>query len=231
MPVRRDVYVSVAGTDLVRLPDGQFAVLEDNLRVPSGVSYMLTNRQVIKNIFPTLFSSYDVRPVDQYGQALLATLRALAPAHRPDPTIVLLTPGVFNSAYFEHTFLARQMGIELVEGRDLFVHDNIVYMRTTGGPRRVDVIYRRVDDDFLDPLAFRADSQLGVPGLFNAYRAGNVTVTNAIGTGVADDKALYAYVPAIIRFYLSEEPMLRERRDMDPARSPNDAQHVLEHLR
>jgi len=206
--VRRDTYVSVAGTDLVRLPDGGFAVLEDNLRVPSGVSYMLTNRQVIKRVFPLLFSSYDVRPVDQYGQALLATLRALAPPQRPDPTIVLLTPGVFNSAYFEHTYLARQMGIELVEGRDLFVHDNIVYMRTTGGPRRVDVIYRRVDDDFIDPLAFRSDSTLGVAGLFNAYRAGNVSITNAIGTGVADDKALYAYVPAIIKYYLDEEPIL-----------------------
>jgi len=206
--VRRDTYVSVAGTDLVRLPDGGFAVLEDNLRVPSGVSYMLTNRQVIKRVFPLLFSSYDVRPVDQYGQALLATLRALAPPQRPDPTIVLLTPGVFNSAYFEHTFLARQMGIELVEGRDLFVHDNIVYMRTTGGPRRVDVIYRRVDDDFIDPLAFRPDSTLGVAGLFNAYRAGNVAITNAIGTGVADDKALYSYVPAIIKYYLDEQPIL-----------------------
>ena len=227
--VRRDVYVSVAGTDLVRLPDGQFAVLEDNLRVPSGVSYMLTNRQVIKNIFPTLFSSYDVRPVDQYGQALLATLRSLAPAHRPDPTIVLLTPGVFNSAYFEHTFLARQMGIELVEGRDLLVHDNIVYMRTTGGPQRVDVIYRRVDDDFLDPLAFRSDSQLGVPGLFNAYRAGNVSVTNAIGTGVADDKALYAYVPAIIKFYLDEEPVLTNIQTY--LLSERDQRmYVLEHL-
>ena len=191
-----------------RLPDGGFAVLEDNLRVPSGVSYMLTNRQVIKRVFPLLFSSYDVRPVDQYGQALLATLRALSAPQRPDPTIVLLTPGVFNSAYFEHTFLARQMGIELVEGRDLFVHDNIVYMRTTGGPRRVDVIYRRVDDDFIDPLAFRSDSTLGVAGLFNAYRAGNVAITNAIGTGVADDKALYAYVPAIIKYYLDEDPIL-----------------------
>ena len=206
--VRHDIYVSVAGTDLVRLPDGSFAVLEDNLRVPSGVSYMLANRQVIKRIFPLLFSSYDVRPVDHYGQALLATLRALAPAHRADPTIVLLTPGVYNSAYFEHTFLARQMGIELVEGRDLFVHDNAVYMRTTAGPRRVDVIYRRVDDDFIDPLAFRADSTLGVPGLFNAYRAGNVSLTNAIGTGVADDKALYAYVPALIRYYLDQDPIL-----------------------
>ena len=227
--VRRDTYVSVAGTDLVRLPDGGFAVLEDNLRVPSGVSYMLTNRQVIKRVFPLLFSSYDVRPVDQYGQALLATLRALAPPHRPDPTIVLLTPGVFNSAYFEHTFLARQMGIELVEGRDLFVHDNVVYMRTTGGPRRVDVIYRRVDDDFIDPLAFRSDSTLGVAGLFNAYRAGNVAITNAIGTGVADDKALYAYVPAIIKYYLDEDPILPNIQtwllEDDTHRS-----HVLEHL-
>jgi uncharacterized circularly permuted ATP-grasp superfamily protein len=229
VPVRRDTYVSVAGTDLVRLPDGRFAVLEDNLRVPSGVSYMLTNRQVIKRVFPTLFSSYDVRPVDQYGQALLATLRALAPPQRPDPTIVLLTPGVFNSAYFEHTFLARQMGIELVEGRDLFVHDNIVYMRTTAGPRRVDVIYRRVDDDFLDPLAFRSDSTLGVAGLFNAFRAGNVGITNAVGTGVADDKALYAYVPAIIRYYLGEEPILPNietwllERDEDRA-------YALDHL-
>ena len=206
--VRRDIYVSVAGTDLVRLPDGQFAVLEDNLRVPSGVSYMLTNRQIIKRVFPELFTDYDVRPIDHYGQALLSTLRSLAPDDRPNPTIVLLTPGVYNSAYFEHAFLARQMGIELVEGRDLLVHDNVVYMRTTAGLRRVDVIYRRVDDDFLDPLAFRPDSPLGVPGLFNAYRAGNVALANAIGTGVADDKAIYAYVPAMIRFYLGEDPIL-----------------------
>ena len=197
--VPRRAYISVAGMDLVRLPDGRFAVLEDNLRVPSGVSYMLTNRQVIKRVFPLLFNRYDVRPVDHYGQALLSTLRALAPGDRPDPSIVLLTPGVYNSAYFEHTFLARQMGIELVEGRDLFVHDNLVYMRTTGGPRRVDVIYRRVDDDFIDPLAFRPGSRLGVPGLFNAYRAGTVSITNAVGTGVADDKAMYAWVPAIIK--------------------------------
>ncbi|MEW6129635.1 MAG: circularly permuted type 2 ATP-grasp protein [Acidobacteriota bacterium] len=206
--VPRDIYVSVIGTDLVRLDDGQFAVLEDNLRVPSGVSYMLANRQVMKHVFPRLFGNYGVRPIDHYGQALLATLRALAPAHRPDPTIVLLTPGVFNSAYFEHTFLARLMGVELVEGRDLVVHDNVVYMRTTAGLKRVDVIYRRVDDDFLDPLVFRPDSQLGVAGLINAYRAGNVALANAIGTGIADDKALYAYVPAIIRYYLSEEPIL-----------------------
>ena len=205
---KRDIYVSVAGTDLVRLPDGEFAVLEDNLRVPSGVSYMLTNRQIIKRVFPELFTNYAVRPIDHYGLALLSTLRSLAPDDRANPTIVLLTPGVFNSAYFEHTFLARQMGIELVEGRDLIVHDNVVYMRTTAGLRRVDVIYRRVDDDFIDPLAFRPDSRLGVPGLFNAYRAGTVSIINAIGTGVADDKAVYAYVPAIIRFYLGEDPIL-----------------------
>ncbi|MBC8162508.1 MAG: circularly permuted type 2 ATP-grasp protein, partial [Roseiflexaceae bacterium] len=205
--VPQNIYVSVVGTDLVRLPDGQFAVLEDNLRVPSGVSYMIANRQVLRRVFPTLFQNYGVRPIDSYGQALLLTLRALAP-HRADPTIVLLTPGPFNSAYFEHTFLARQMGIELVEGRDLLVHDNTVFMRTTDGLRRVDVIYRRIDDDFLDPLAFRPDSALGVAGLFNAYRAGSVAIANSIGTGVADDKALYAYVPAIIRYYLDEEPIL-----------------------
>ena len=178
---------------------------------------------------PAALHQYDVRPVDHYGQALLATLRTLAPAHRPDPTIVLLTPGVYNSAYFEHTFLARQMGIELVEGRDLFVHDNVVYMRTTGGPHRVDVIYRRMDDDFIDPLAFRHDSQLGVPGLFNAFRAGNVAVTNAVGTGVADDKALYAYVPAIIRFYLSEEPVLPNIHTYVLS-NPQDRVYVLDHL-
>jgi uncharacterized circularly permuted ATP-grasp superfamily protein len=190
---------------------------------------MLTNRKVIKRVFPLLFGSYDVRPVDHYGQALLATLRALAPPHRSDPTIVLLTPGVFNSAYFEHTFLARQMGIELVEGRDLFVHDNVVYMRTTAGPRRVDVIYRRVDDDFLDPLAFRADSALGVAGLFNAFRAGNVAITNTVGTGVADDKALYAYVPAIIKYYLGEDPVLPNVPTWLLERE-SDRRYVLEHL-
>jgi uncharacterized circularly permuted ATP-grasp superfamily protein len=206
--VPRDIYISVVGTDLIRLPDGQFAVLEDNLRVPSGVSYMLANRGVMKRVFPRLFGNHGVRPIDHYGQSLLTTLRALAPAGRSDPTIVLLTPGVYNSAYFEHTFLARQMGIQLVEGRDLIVHDNIVYMRTTAGLKRVDVIYRRVDDDFLDPLAFRGDSALGVAGLFNAYRAGNVSLANAIGTGIADDKAIYAYVPRIIRYYLDEDPIL-----------------------
>jgi uncharacterized circularly permuted ATP-grasp superfamily protein len=210
--VPRDIYVNICGTDLVRLPDGSFAVLEDNLRVPSGVSYMLANRKVLKRVFPSMFQDYGVWPVDHYPQALLATLRSLAPENSPypqDPTTVLLTPGVSNSAYFEHTFLAQQMGVELVEGRDLLVHDNVVYMRTTAGPRRVDVIYRRVDDDFLDPLCFRRDSILGVPGLFNAYRAGNVSLANAIGTGVADDKAVYAYVPEIIRFYLNEDPILQ----------------------
>jgi uncharacterized circularly permuted ATP-grasp superfamily protein len=205
---RKDVRISIAGTDLVRLPDGSFAVLEDNLRVPSGVSYMLTNRQVTKRVFPQLFADYEIEPIDHYANALLSTLRSIQPPHTADPTIVVLTPGVFNSAYFEHAFLAHQMGVELVEGRDLLVHDNVVFMRTTGGLRRVDVIYRRVDDDFLDPLAFRRDSSLGVPGLFNAYRAGNVTMANAVGTGVADDKAVYAYVPAIIKYYLGEDAIL-----------------------
>jgi uncharacterized circularly permuted ATP-grasp superfamily protein len=206
--VPRDVYVSVCGTDLIRLPDGKFVVLEDNLRVPSGVSYMLTSRKVMKQIFPQLFRKCGVRPIEQYSHALLSTLRSLAPDGRSSPTIVLLTPGVYNSAYFEHAFLARQMGIDLVEGRDLVVHDEFVYMRTTSGLQRVDVIYRRVDDDFLDPLAFRPDSALGAAGILNAYRAGNVVLANALGTGVADDKAIYAYVPRIIRYYLGEEPIL-----------------------
>lgn len=211
LTVPRGIYVSICGTDLVRVPDGSFAVLEDNLRVPSGVSYMLANRKVLKRVFPGLFSDYGVRSIDHYPQSLLATLRSLLPPNcsgRREPKIVLLTPGTFNSAYFEHAFLAQQMGIELVEGRDLLVHDNIVYMRTTAGLRRVDVIYRRVDDDFLDPLCFRPDSRLGVAGLFNAYRAGNVTLANAPGTGVADDKAVYAYVPAIIRYYLQQDPII-----------------------
>src|ERR1022692_2819257 len=206
--VPRDVYVSVCGTDLIRTPDGNFVVLEDNLRVPSGVSFMLTSRKVMKQTFPTLFRDCGVRPIEHYSQALLSTLRSLAPEGRSNPTIVLLTPGVYNSAYFEHSYLARQMGIQLAEGRDLVVHDNIVYIRTTSGLRRVDVIYRRVDDDFLDPLAFRADSSLGAAGLLNAYRAGNVVLANALGTGVADDKAIYAYVPQIIRYYLGEDAIL-----------------------
>jgi uncharacterized circularly permuted ATP-grasp superfamily protein len=230
--VPRNIYVSICGTDLIRLPDGSFAVLEDNLRVPSGVSYMLANRKVLKRVFPTLFRDYGVWPTDHYAQALLATLRSLAPpnsAGRNEPCTVLLTPGVFNSAYFEHTFLAQQMGIELVEGRDLLVHDNVVYMRTTAGLRRVDVLYRRVDDDFLDPLTFRPDSNLGVPGLFNAYRAGNVNMANAIGTGVADDKAMYAYVPAIIRYYLDQDAILP---NVQTYLLTDDSQrnYVLEHL-
>ncbi|QOY89927.1 circularly permuted type 2 ATP-grasp protein [Paludibaculum fermentans] len=206
--VPRNNYVTVMGTDLIRLPSGEFAVLEDNLRVPSGVSYMLTSRQVMKRVFPGQLQECRVRPIDHYSHALLETLRSLAPEGRTDPTIVLLTPGVFNSAYFEHSYLARQMGIELVEGRDLLVHDNTVYMRTTAGLRRVDVIYRRIDDDFVDPLAFRQDTILGVAGLFNAFRAGNVTLANAIGTGVSDDKAVYAYVPRIIKYYLGQDPII-----------------------
>lgn len=208
LQVPQDIYIAVVGSDLLRMQNGEFVVLEDNLRVPSGVSYMLTNRHALKRTLPNLFRKYRVRPIDHYSQALLSTLRSLAPDGQSDPTIVVLTPGSYNSAYFEHTYLARQMGIELVEGRDLLVHDNLVYMRTTAGLRRVDVIYRRVDDDFSDPLAFRSNSILGVAGLLNAYRAGNVSIANAFGTGLADDKAIYAYVPAIIRYYLGEDPLL-----------------------
>ncbi len=206
-------------------------MLEDNLRVPSGVSYMLSSRKVMKQIFPALFRTLR-RPADRAVQPGAALDAALAgPGRvRSDPTIVLLTPGVYNSAYYEHAFLARQMGIELVEGRDLVVHDNIVYMRTTKGLQRVDVIYRRVDDDFLDPLAFRVDSALGSPGLFSAYRAGNVTLANALGTGVADDKAIYAYVPQIIKYYLDQDPILAERRDAADDRRDRARQHVTGRL-
>jgi uncharacterized circularly permuted ATP-grasp superfamily protein len=229
LQVPRNVYIAVTGTDLLRLNDGSYVVLEDNLRVPSGVSYMLTSRRVMKRIFPQLYGAYGVRPIDHYTQMLLSTLRSLAPEGRPEPTIVLLTPGVYNSAYFEHTYLARQMGIELVEGRDLVTHDNIVYMRTTAGLKRIDVIYRRVDDDFIDPLAFRSDSILGAAGLFNAYRAGNVTLANAFGTGLADDKAIYAYVPAIIRYYLNEDPILNNVETF-LLTDPVQRQHVLANL-
>ena len=227
--VRRDAYVTVVGTDLIRMPSGEFVVLEDNLRVPSGVSYMLVSRQVMKRAFPDLFRKCAVQPIEHYAQALLGTLRSLAPERTAEPTIVLLTPGVYNSAYFEHAFLARQMGIELVEGRDLVVHNNYVYMRTTSGLRRVDVIYRRIDDDFMDPLAFRPDSTLGVAGLFNAYRAGNVSLGNALGTGVADDKAVYAYVPKIIRYYLGEDPILN---NVETFLMVDDVQrkHVLDNI-
>jgi uncharacterized circularly permuted ATP-grasp superfamily protein len=201
------VYVHVAGIDLVRGGDGGFRVLEDNLRCPSGVSYVLENRQVMKRVFPQLFNQMRVRPVHQYTEQLLDNLKALAP-HKADPTIVVLTPGVFNSAYFEHCFLALQMGIELVEGQDLVIENDKVYMKTTRGLKRVDVIYRRIDDDFLDPEVFRSDSVLGVPGLVRAHRAGNVALANAIGAGVADDKAVYYYVPAMIKYYLGEEAIL-----------------------
>ena len=229
LQVPRNVYIAVVGSDIMRLSDGEFVVLEDNLRVPSGVSYMLTNRVVMKQLFPLLFRSCGVQPIEHYSQLLLSSLRSLAPEGRPEPTIVVLSPGVFNSAYFEHSFLARQMGVELVEGRDLLTHDNIVYMRTTVGLRRVDVIYRRVDDDFIDSLAFRGDSVLGVAGLFNAYRAGNVTLANALGTGVADDKAVYAYVPKIIRYYLDQDPILN---NVDTFHLTDTIQrdHVLQNL-
>lgn len=202
------VYAHIVGTDIVRGGDGRYYVLEDNLRSPSGVSYMLENRQVMKRLFAELFARYGVLPVEHYPQELLNTLRSVAPHGYSDATVVLLTPGIYNSAYFEHTFLARQMGIEIVEGHDLVAHNNKIYMRTTHGLKLVDVIYRRIDDDFLDPLVFRKDSALGVAGLMNAYRAGNVTLANAVGTGVADDKAIYAYVPQMIRYYLAQDPII-----------------------
>ena len=227
--VPRGLYAHVVGTDLVRDQTGDYFVLEDNLRSPSGVSYMLENRQAMKRTFAPLFEAHGVRPVEHYPQELLATLRALAPNDRQEPSVVLLTPGIYNSAYFEHSFLARQMGIEIVEGRDLVVHDNHVYTRTTRGLKQVDVVYRRVDDDYIDPMAFRPDSQLGVAGLFNAYRAGNVALANAVGTGVADDKAVYAFVPEMIRFYLDEEPILRNVPTYLAARE-DDLSYILEHL-
>ncbi len=221
------VYAHVAGVDIVRHSDGEYYVLEDNLRTPSGVSYMLENRKMMMRLFPELFAQQMIRPVDHYPDLLLETLRGMAT--RENPTIVLLTPGHYNSAYFEHAFLAQQMGIELVEGADLFVLNNTVFMRTTQGPQKVDVIYRRIDDDFLDPLAFRPDSMLGVPGLLSAYRAGRVTLANAIGTGVADDKSMYPYVPDMIRFYLGEEPILRNVPTY-VLRKKEDCAYVLAHL-
>ncbi|MES2073372.1 MAG: circularly permuted type 2 ATP-grasp protein [Pseudomonadota bacterium] len=206
--VASDIYAHIAGVDIVRAGAGEFYVLEDNLRVPSGVSYMLEDRKMMMRLFPELFARNKIAPVDHYPDMLLDNLRSVAPMGVTDPVIVVMTPGMYNSAYFEHAFLAQQMGVELVEGQDLFVNDNAVYMRTTRGPKRVDVIYRRIDDDFLDPLAFRPDSSLGVPGLLSVYRAGRVTLANAIGTGVADDKSIYPFVPDMIKFYLSEEPIL-----------------------
>lgn len=205
-----NIYVHICGTDLIRDEKGTYCVLEDNCRTPSGVSYMLENRMLLMKVFPSLFKENRVRPIDGYPAQLIANLRELYTGNDSNPTVVLLSPGVYNSAYFEHSFLAQQMGIELVEGRDLFTEDNVVYMKTTKGKKRVDVIYRRVDDDFLDPLTFRSESVLGCAGLVNAYRAGNVAIANGIGTGVADDKAVYAHVPDMIRFYLREEPILAQ---------------------
>ena len=225
-----DVWVHIGGIDIVRVDDSDFYVLEDNARTPSGVSYMLENREVTMRLMPDLFAEHRVAPVDDYPDELLATLASVAP--HPDagaPTIVVLTPGAFNSAYYEHSFLADKLGVELVEGRDLFVDNDVVFMRTTLGPKRVDVIYRRVDDEFLDPLVFNPQSVLGVPGLIGAYLAGNVTIANAVGTGVADDKAIYSYVPDLIKFYLGEEPKLKNIETFR-CREPKDLSYVLERL-
>ncbi|MEM6666223.1 MAG: circularly permuted type 2 ATP-grasp protein, partial [Pseudomonadota bacterium] len=225
-----DIYTHISGIDIVRVDDDDFYVLEDNARTPSGVSYMLENREVMMRLFPDLFSRNRIAPVDNYTDELLATLQSVAPRSATrEPTIAILTPGPFNSAYYEHTFIADKLGVELVEGPDLFVRDDVVYMRTTEGPRRVDVIYRRIDDDFIDPLTFRPDSVVGVPGLISAYRAGNVTLANAVGTGAADDKAIYSYMPDIIRFYLSEEPILKNVPTWR-CREPDACTYVLEHL-
>ncbi|MET0384151.1 MAG: circularly permuted type 2 ATP-grasp protein [Burkholderiaceae bacterium] len=228
-----EVYSHVAGIDIVRAGNadgsGSYYVLEDNLRVPSGVSYMLENRKMMMRLFPELFSIHAVAPVAHYPDLLLETLRSVSPGSSNDPTVVVLTPGMYNSAYFEHAFLAQQMGVELVEGQDLFVKDDHVFMRTTQGPKRVDVIYRRLDDDFLDPEAFRGDSTLGCAGLLRAHRAGNVTLSNAIGTGVADDKSIYPYVPKMIEFYLGERPVLNNVPTYQ-CRDPRELSYVLANL-
>ncbi len=227
--VPKGIYIHICGTDLIRDADGRYLVLEDNGRTPSGVSYMLTNRRVLKRVFPFLFHAYDVRSTDEYPAALLDVLKFIAPASAADPTVVLLSPGLYNSAYFEHSYLAQRMGIELVEGRDLFVDQNRVFMRTTRGPTKVDTIYRRIDDDFLDPLTFRPDSTLGVPGLVNAYRAGNVALANSIGTGIADDKGVYPLVPDMIRYYLKQDPILPNVETFRPV-IPAHLSHVLENI-
>lgn len=227
--VPNDIYVHIAGIDIVRTGEHQFYVLEDNLRTPSGVSYMLENRKMMMRLFPELFRRYSVAPVEHYAQTLLNNLRSVAPTKTINPTAVVLTPGAFNSAYFEHAFLAQQMGIELVQGQDLYVKDNAVFMRTTEGPKRVDVIYRRIDDEYIDPLAFNPDSMLGVPGLVSVYRNGGVALANALGTGMADDKATYTYVPDMIKFYLGEEPILSNVPTYKLALQ-DDRQYVLEHL-
>ncbi len=227
--LHKDIYIHVSGIDLIRGRDGTYYVLEDNLRTPSGISYVLENRDILKRSFPQLFAHYQPRPVDDYPLRLRTALLASAPPGLSDPTIVVLTPGIYNSAYFEHALLARRMGAELVEGPDLLVRDNVVYMKTTKGLQRIDVIYRRVDDDFLDPLYFKSDSSLGVAGLMDAYRAGNVSIANAVGTGVADDKAVYPHVPAMIKFYLGEEPVLPNVPTFD-CTDPAQMQHVLGRL-
>jgi uncharacterized circularly permuted ATP-grasp superfamily protein len=233
LEVPNGVYAHIAGIDIVRACNGNspadYYVLEDNLRVPSGVSYMLENRKMTMRLFPELFVQHKVAPNQHYPDTLLETLRAMAPQGVNEPTVVVLTPGMYNSAYFEHAFLAQQMGVELVEGIDLFVRDGYVYMRTTQGPRRVDVIYRRVDDDFMDPLVFRPDSTLGCAGLMSAYRQGNIALCNAVGTGVADDKSIYPYVPKMIEFYLGEKPLLRNVPTF-MGRNTEDLSYILSHL-
>ncbi len=227
--VPRGIYVHICGTDLIRDAQGNYLVLEDNLRCPSGASYMIENRSAMRRAFPNLFQSYGVRPVESYADDLVKALLHLAPDQHDKPNVVLLTPGVFNSAYFEHCFLARQMGIPIVEGRDLVVRDSRVFMRTTAGLVAVDVIYRRIDDDFLDPTVFRADSMLGVPGLVAAYRAGNVALANSIGTGIADDKVIYAYVPQLIKYYLDQDPILPNVKTY-LASEPLDRKFILENI-
>ncbi|MEP6686333.1 MAG: circularly permuted type 2 ATP-grasp protein [Verrucomicrobiota bacterium] len=227
--VPKNIYLHICGTDLIRNQDGDYLVLEDNARCPSGISYVVENRQAMKRVFPNLFAKYRVRPVEDYSQELLNVLRYIAPEGRSEPTVVLLTPGVFNSAYYEHSFLARSMGIEIVEGRDLVADGGRVFMRTTKGLKPVDVIYRRINDDFLDPQVFRKDSGLGVPGLVDAYREGNVSLANSIGTGVADDKVVYYYVPKMIRYYLGEDPILPNVHTY-LASVPEDLAYILEHI-
>jgi uncharacterized circularly permuted ATP-grasp superfamily protein len=224
------VWAHISGVDIVRAGQGEFFVLEDNLRVPSGVSYMIEDRRVMMRLFPELFAQHAVAPVEHYPDLLLEHLRSVAPPGVDDPTVVILTPGVFNSAYFEHAYLAQQMGVELVEGPDLFVSEGRVFAKTTRGPQRIDVIYRRIDDDFLDPLVFRADSVLGVPGLVSVFRAGRVSICNAIGTGIADDKAVYPFVPDMIRFYLDEDPVLSNVPTF-LCRRPDECEHVLANLK
>ena len=230
LKVPHDIYVHISGIDIVRVDADTFYVLEDNARTPSGVSYMLENREIMLRLFPELFTRHRIAPVENYPDELLGTLKSVAPdVAAGDPTVVLLTPGVFNSAFYEHSFLADKLGVELVEGRDLFVKSSVVYMRTTQGPNRVDVIYRRIDDNFLDPLSFRPDSALGVAGLMSAYQAGNVTLANAVGTGIADDKAIYSYMPEILKFYLGAEPILKNVPTWR-CREPEHLSYVLDHL-